>query len=119
MTSEEFVEAIRKAVLISAVDSVMSGIEHPPGRKPRDYLVSANAWYRTLSEQERAQLRAIAMIVSHQAVFGFLCVLDNVRVIDNAPDTGAFELVFRRHGKRWLLNPPDGEPMHDILTYEP
>ena len=48
------------------------------------------------------------------AIFGLLCVLDGVRVIEDAPDKGGFELYYVKVDKRVLLN-PSGDELHDIF----
>ena len=116
MTPEEFVNVLREVVLTRAVDSTLSAIENPPGRRPRRELVEANGWYHRLSEEDRVHLRQVASMVSHQAVFGVLAVLDGARVIEDAADKGSFKLAFRRGDQEWDLNLPDGEALHDILN---
>lgn len=54
MTPEEFVKALREVVLARAVDSTLSAIEKPPGRRPGRELLEASAWYQGLSDQDRA-----------------------------------------------------------------
>jgi len=119
MTPEEFVNALREVVLTRAVDSTLSSVESPPGRRPRRELVEANAWYQGLSDQDRAQLRGVAAMVAHQAVFGLLAVLDGARVVEDTPEKGEFRLAFRKGGQEWELNPPGGVPLHDILNQPP
>ena len=119
MTPEDFVNALREVVLTRAVDSTLSAIENPPGRRPRRELIEANAWYQGLSEQERVQLRQVASMVAHQAVFGVLAVLDGARVVEDTPDKGTFKLAFHKGSEEWDLNPPGGVPLHDLLTQTP
>jgi hypothetical protein len=116
MTPEEFVNALREVVLTPAVNSTMSVIENPPGRRPRPELMEANAWYRDLSDHERAGVRVVASMVARQAVFGVLAVLDGARVVEDTPEKGSFRLVFRKGGKEWELNPANGVPLHDLLN---
>jgi hypothetical protein len=116
MTSEDFVRALQETVLSRAVDSTLSSIEAPPGRRPRRDLVEANMWYQALSEKDRLELRRVAAMVAHQAVFGLLAVLDGSRVVENTSDKGAFRLTFRKGQQEWELNPPHGVPLHDILN---
>jgi hypothetical protein len=119
MTPEEFVNALREVVLRSGVDSTLSSIESPPGRRPGRELVETNAWYQALSEQDRAQLRRVAAMVAHQALFGVLAVLDGARVVEDTPDKGEFRLAFRKGGQEWELNPAGGVPLHDLLNQPP
>jgi hypothetical protein len=119
MTPEEFVNALRDVVLARAVDSTLSAIERPPGRRPRRELVEANAWYQGLSDEDRKRLHTVASMVAHQAVFGVLAVLDGARVVESTPDKGSFKLTFQKGGKDWDLNPSDGVPLHDLLNQGP
>lgn len=96
MTPEEFVNALREVVLTRAVDSTLSAIESPPGRRPRRDMVEANAWYQGLADLDRVQLRRVAAMVAHQAVFGLLAVLDGARVVEDTPVKGEFRLAFRK-----------------------
>ena len=48
-----------------------------------------------------------------RAVFGFLCVIDGVRAIDDSEKKGALELRYVNDGSV-LLNAPDGEMLHDL-----
>ena len=50
-----------------------------------------------------------------QAVFGFLCVLDGVRAVENGPDKGTFELRYLKDGSV-LLNPQDEAMLHDLYN---
>jgi hypothetical protein len=116
MTSEEFVDVLREAVLARAVDSTLSAVEKPPGRRPSRELVEASIWFQGLSEEGRTQLRAVASMVAHQAVFGMLAVLDGARVVESTPDKGTFRLTFRKGEMEWELNPADSVPLHDLLN---
>ncbi len=49
----------------------------------------------------------------NRAVFGFLCVLDGVRSIEEGQDNGRLELVYHK-GKSVVLNPSEGEMLHDL-----
>lgn len=114
---EEFVDALRKVVLERAVENTLAIIEKPPGRRPRTELLQANAWFATLSEEDRATLRAVASMVARDAVFGVLAVLDGARVVEDTSEKGDFRLTFSKGGRQWLLNPPDGPALHDLLPW--
>ncbi len=50
------------------------------------------------------------------AVFGFFCVLDGVRAIEDDFEKGDLILSFEKHGKStWLNNPNDGHYLHDLF----
>jgi hypothetical protein len=116
MTPEEFVNVLREVVLTSAAEETLRAIADPPGRRPRRELLEANAWYRGLSEHDRAQLRQVAVMTAHQAVFGFLAVLDGVQVVEDTPEKGTFKLTFCKGDHEWELTPRRGELLHDILN---
>lgn len=118
MTPDEFVNALRQVVLEQSVDTTLSAVEHPPGRRPSRELVEASVWYSRLTEEDRAQVRAIAAMVAHDAVFGMLAVLDGARAVESTPTKGRFHLTFHKDGKTWDLSPPDGVPLHDLLNAE-
>ena len=48
------------------------------------------------------------------AIFGFFCVLDGARFIEDGPEKGDFELYYVKGDDRVLLNPP-GDDLHDIF----
>jgi len=50
------------------------------------------------------------------AVFGFFCVLDGVRVVEDGEDKGEFELLFRKGEVATRLNDPEGELLHDLYN---
>jgi hypothetical protein len=58
--------------------------------------------------------RVVATAVD-RSVFGFFCVIDGVRAIEDGPDKGRLELSYVKDGVR-LLNPPEGEMLHDIFN---
>ena len=72
MTSEEFVAILRNIVQVRVVDSTLSAIESPPGRRPKSELVVASAWYAKLSIEDREQLRGVASLVASHAIFEVL-----------------------------------------------
>lgn len=113
MTKEEFVEAIRSEVLRPATD--LSQLEQPAGRRPARRLVELSTWYRGLSERDRAMVQRVARYAAHGATFGFLAVLDGVRVI--APGA-QLRLLSVQDGEEHLLNSDEGEMLHDLLNSE-
>lgn len=116
MTSEQFIEALRRVVLESAVDSTIVVLERPPGRRPERAAVETSTWYKGLSDQDRIMLKRALAMTAHHAVFGFLAVLDGVRVVEDDPEKGRFRLLFQKGTTELELNPVDGVPLHDILN---
>jgi hypothetical protein len=113
MEGQEFVNAIKLAVRDAAISGALSLLERPPGRQPSASLLENADWYASLSESERQKLLNIIQGAVDQAVFGFLCVIDGVRAIEDGAEKGRLEL---RHinEKETLLNPPEGAMLHDL-----
>lgn len=61
---------------------------------------------------------ALAMRESADAtLFGVLCVIDGVRVIEDEPEKSEFELSASRHGIRSVIS-PNASHLHDLLGDE-
>lgn len=66
-----------------------------------------SAWTRIRSESsaiDQELVRAVIELVSKDAIFGMLAVLDNVANIEKGYPSGEFDLAFVRPGKRLRLN---------------
>lgn len=118
MNAFEFVAAIRSEVQDSATDGTMSLLRQPPGRRPAPSLVSLSKWFNALSEADRERVREVAALASHEAVFGFLAVLDGVRIIENTPEKGTLELRYVNGGQAILLNVLNAPMLHEILQQQ-
>jgi hypothetical protein len=114
MNSVKFVEVIHKEVRNAAIDGVMELLEQPPGRRPEAELVNLSNWFKSLAPDDKQRVKEVVVMASNQAVFGFFCVLDGVRVIENLEDRGVLELRYVKNKKTILLNDPDLMPLHDL-----
>jgi hypothetical protein len=106
MNSHEFVAVIRRTVRDSAVDGEIQVLEHPPGRRPPAEVIAQSKWYKSLDDEARKMLASIIASAVDMSVFGFLCVLDGVRVVEDGPNKGAFELRYVKDSET-LLNDPN------------
>jgi hypothetical protein len=113
--SQKFVDALKTVVRDGAASDELSVLRTPPGRRPASELVEQSAWYSSLDNVQKRILSSIILDVAHAAVFGVLCVLDGVRAIENNPDRGRLQLYYVKKEKATLLNPPEGEMLHDLL----
>jgi hypothetical protein len=113
MNTEEFLDAIRIAVRDGAVSEVLDVLEKPPGRRSSEALRSRSIWYNELQDDQKQVVSAIVQDAVDRAIFGFLCVVDGVRVIESTAEKGKLELRYVK-GTSKLLNPPDGEMLHDL-----
>lgn len=96
MNPAEFVTAIEAAVAQAAVDDVLSLLNSPPGRRPSESLMKLSEFYKGLSSGEQAMIADVVKLSVDESVFGFLCVLEGVRAIENGPGKG--ELVLSYEG---------------------
>ena len=118
MNTSEFVTLLRTEVQDSAIEETMSLLQRPPGRRPAPSLASLSQWFNALPEADRQRVRDVAAMASHAAVFGFLLVLDGVRVLEGEPVKGAFELRYVKGEYNTLLNDPRQPPLHDIFQQQ-
>ena len=116
MTPDDFVNAIRRNVLESAVEEVLANLRQPPGRRPRQDLIELSRWYHALPDQDRELLRMIVKLAAHHAIFGLFCVLDGSRPVEDFQSDGAFELIFRRDTSGSSLLAPSGVSLHELLN---
>jgi hypothetical protein len=114
--TEKFVERVKWVVVDQAVEGVESTLRNPGGRKPDKDLVELSEWFGGLDDEGRRNMHRVIRLASHQAAFGFCCVLDGVRRVTDPDETGAFELFYVVEGRRLLLNDPEKEMLHDILN---
>lgn len=115
MNSEDFVGRLKHHVRDAAVEDTISNLRQPPGRHVQSSERARSEWYNALPTEQRMLVDNIIRTVAHQAVFGFLAVLDGTRTID--PAGGHFELA-HLSGQRVVLNDPRAVPLHDLLNAE-
>jgi hypothetical protein len=118
MNASEFIAAIRTEVKDSAAEETISLLQRLSGRRPAPALISLSQWFNALPEADRQRVREVAAMASHAAVFGFLAVLDGVRVIEDEPEKGTLELRYVKGDQTTLLNAPSEPPLHDILQQQ-
>jgi hypothetical protein len=117
MTRSEFIPALKIQTSDAAVSGTISMLEHVPGRKPREEEVALSKWFNGLAASDRAMVSAALQQAAESAVFGFLCILDGVRVIENGPNQGNLRLSYSRDEVEITLNDPADEFLHDEYNY--
>lgn len=115
MTKEQFVDAIKQVVHDSTVSGTEQLLRHPPGRKPDAKLVRLSEWFNSLPDKHKQNVIDLVTLASDQSVFGFLCVLDGVRQIENEADKGKLKLQFEKNGSTVVLNDDSGAFLHDLF----
>lgn len=117
MTSEEFIDAIKLHVVGSAAKGVLKSLATPPGRSPSAESLAISPWYNGHSDQAKNYVAQVANNAAHAAVFGLLCVIDGVRVIESGEQKSEFRLLcIEPDGTQRILNADDGEFLHDLLN---
>jgi hypothetical protein len=117
MTPSHFVEALQSEVRDAAAADTIAQIKAPSGRRPPEAIRKLSAWFNNLSNDDQQAVTEVAYMTAHNAVFGFLCVLDGVRIIDDGEQRGELELNYVQVGQANVrLNPSSGDPLHDLLN---
>ena len=116
MTIDEFVKVVKLRTSDAAVNGTLKSMEHPAGRSPSEKKLKLSRWYNQLTESDRIMLRAALREAAKSAVFGFFCILDGVRVIEEPPEKGDLELYYVKGQERKLLNNPNGGELHDLFN---
>jgi len=115
MDSLSFVKSIKSVVRDSAVNNSIKNIESPPGRKPNEDLVFLSKWYNQLDDVNKIMIKSLLGITADSCVFGLLAVLDGVRIMEDEPEKGDFELYYTNKDVKVRLNAPNDEYLHDIF----
>jgi hypothetical protein len=86
VTPEEFVAGVKNAAFDSAVTGTMKKLsEGPPGCGPHPRGSALSMWFSQLPVGDQQMIVECVRDAAHAAVFGLLCILDGVRVIDDPP----------------------------------
>ena len=118
MDSKQFVAALKLAVERSSVEGIKELLIKPPGRKPNAEMLRRSGWFNNLSDEDKDMVMEIAGESVKFSVFGFLCVLDGVRAIEDEEDKGILKLFFEKDGNSALINDPGKEFLHDLYNSE-
>lgn len=113
MNADDFVFAIEKYVMEYAVDITMKNVKSPPGRSVPKDKVARSAWFNALTDNEVEMITSLVQDAASEAAFGFLTVLDGVRVIDDAK--GRFVLYYETGTGRELVKSADVD-LHDLFS---
>jgi hypothetical protein len=118
MTPAFFVDALKQSCRDDAVEDCVAAFESPPGRRPREQLVTISRWFNGLSSADRQMVAAAMREASDATLFGVLCIIDGVRVIESETEKSEFKLTAIRGGTESQLSPSDTY-LHDLLRTEP
>src|SRR5258706_6447177 len=107
MNAEEFIAAIKSAVVDDSIESVTSNLVKQPGRNPAKEMIEMSKWFNKLNIEEKKIVEQIIKESVETSVFGFLCVLDGVRPIEEDEIKRKLSLYFEKDGNQELLNAPE------------
>jgi hypothetical protein len=111
MNKEDFIKAIKIAVCNSVPDDIDAQLQDPlPEMK------DLAEWYGKLNSEEKRMLKRVIQLSVDNSIFGFLCVLDGVRAIEDTIEKGNLELTYSKYGHKVLLNEERGMYLHDIFN---
>jgi hypothetical protein len=117
MNNNEFIEKVKLYVRDAAIEDLICKLEKPHGRKPRKKSLIQSKWYNKLLNEDKIMLSKVIEEAVDEAIFGFLAVLDGVRIIEEDSVNSRLELKCIDIDKKILLNDPDKEYLHDIYNY--
>ncbi|MES2371167.1 MAG: hypothetical protein V4557_01220 [Bacteroidota bacterium] len=114
MDSQTFVDVIKEVVTEGTVKLIQDVLIKPPGRAPSEDFVAMSQWYNNLKDGDKAMLLSIIRETANSTVFGFFCVLDGVRAIEN-DNKGVLKLYHEADGRSVLLNNHDEDYLHELM----
>jgi hypothetical protein len=83
MTPEEFVDVLRIQVIDSTANGMLDLLRQPPGQAPWPNVVRRSQWFNALSTHDQGMVSEVVRSAAFMATFGFCCLFDGVRPIDN------------------------------------
>jgi hypothetical protein len=117
MNKEKFIDVLRQVVIDDSISSVESLLANPPGRSPSAELKQMSLWFNSLETDDKRKVSDIIRKSVEVSIFGFLCVLDGVRAIEDGSEKGELKLVYENEktGENIQLNDKDSDYLHDLL----
>lgn len=116
MTPDEFVAGLIRQAVDGAVEGTLNQLHKPSGREPSPGRVEESEWFNGLSDREKEGVTGVMRRCAELSLFSVLTVLDGVSFIEDGEVKGSFRLSFEKEGTTTLLNPDDGEYLHDIMN---
>jgi hypothetical protein len=117
MTPDFFVDALKQRCRDGAVEDCVALFKNPPGRRPREELKRISHWFNALSPADRELVIAAMWEASDTVLFGELCVIDGVRVIESEEEKSEFKLTATRCGIESQLS--HDTFLHNLLRAKP
>jgi hypothetical protein len=114
MNQIEFISGVKVSVAEATVHSVTETLNAPAGRKPAEHFIQLSKWYNSLNEHDKEMVIKVIKQATDMTIFGFLCILDGVRTIENSQDNGTLKLYYQKGEEKIMLNDPDEDFLNDM-----
>lgn len=116
MDQETFVKNIHASLKDQGTKSLLRLLAAPPGRNPRKKLRELSEWYNSSSNDEKEKIRQLIEETIDFTIFGFFCILDQVRFLENEEEKTQFSLSAIKDGHSIILNDPSKEELHNVYN---
>ncbi len=116
MDRETFVKKIKEVLLDQSMDELINFYQSPPGRKPREKIVEISNFFNELNQHDQSMIKKIISDTIQSTIFGFLCILDHVRFLEDTNKKSTIKLYINDGEKDTLINDANDEPLHDIFN---
>ena len=120
MKKQDFVRAIKTYTGDSSVYDTIEELNNPIGNPPPLKSIELSNWYKGLAQSDKENVAKAMTEAVNTALFGVLCVLDNVRIIDDysPEERGKFELFYKTRQDKTIRinNPGDDDELHNIFN---
>ena len=117
MEPVDFIRRLTTECRDAAVADCVALFEQPLGRRPSEALVQLSEWFRKLPAGDRDFVVRAMKNSADATLFGVLCVIDGVRVIESTASKTDFTLSATRDGVVSVISPGE-EFLHDIYRSE-
>ncbi len=115
MDGKQFIDAVKICVRRPAIKGAIKNLADPPGRRITDFDRQHSQWFNGLSIEDKQNVEAAITKAVDDALFGFLAVIDGVRVVEDTVDKGEFTLLYRNDGET-IINDPKAQYLHDLYN---
>lgn len=113
MKNKEFIDLIKYVVRDAAIENTLGNLKQA-SKSSSDFEKSRTKWFSELSMLEKKHIESIVKDAVDESLFGLLCVIDGVRVIEDDEVKGELILTYEKSGISFVLNDPSDIYLHDL-----
>ncbi len=121
MTSEQLIKDIKIYLSDRCIQDIVEELITPTSKYPTPKSILLSIWYNQLDNDKKDFIYHIIKESVESTIFGFLCILDGVRSIEDADangNKGDLELYYVKEQQRILLNQFENEFLHDLFKQQ-